>query len=98
MDNRPDYDYGEHAELRIYELQDGKEVSTVIYGMERKKELSITAAKHGPEIKVQVETDKTYTLRFVNVQVSAASVIGLKMDGKDSLFRLTGTQELTLNV
>ncbi len=98
VDNRPDYDYGEHAELRIYELQDGKEVSTVIYGMEQKKELSITAAKHGPEIKVQVETDKTYTLRFVNVQVSAASVIGLKMDGKDSLFRLTGTQELTLNV
>lgn len=97
VDDKPDYDYGENAELRIYALQDGKEASTIIYGMDQKEELTIMAVRNGSEIKIHVETEKEYTLRFVNVKVNAASV-SLTMDGKDSLIRLSGTQDLVVSV
>lgn len=95
-DDRPDYNYGEHAELRIYALQEGREASTVIYGMDQEKELSVKAVKHGAEIKIHVETEEEYTLRFVNVQVNTSSAAGLQITGKDSLLHLKGTQDLVL--
>lgn len=97
-DDRPDYDYGENAELKIYALQDGKEASSVIYGMDRKPELQITALKQGNEINIHVETEKSYTLRLVNVQATAASVMSLTVDGRDSLLRLSGTRDFVVSV
>lgn len=97
-DDRPDYNYGEHAELRIYALQEGREASTVIYGMDQKKELSVNAVKHGAEIKIHVETEEEYTLRLVNVQVNTSSAAGLQITGRDSLLHLKGTQDLVLGI
>ncbi len=97
-DDRPDYDYGENAELKIYALQDGTEAASVIYGMNRKPELQITALKQGNEIKIHVETEKSYTLRLVNVQATAASVMSLTVDGRDSLIRLRGTHDFVVSV
>ncbi len=97
-DDRPDYDYGENAELKIYALQDGTEAASVIYGMNRKPELQITALKQGNEIKIHVETEKSYTLRLVNVQATAASVMSLTVDGRDSLIRLSGTHDFVVSV
>ena len=97
-DDRPDYDYGENTELKIYALQDGTEAASVIYGMNRKPELQITALKQGNEIKIHVETEKSYTLRLVNVQATAASVMSLTVDGRDSLIRLSGTHDFVVSV
>ena len=58
----------------------------------------VTAKKNGKEITIHVETEQEYTLRFINVQVNAASVMGLKMNGQDSIFRLQGTQDLVVSV
>ncbi len=98
VENRPDYDYGENAELRLYALQEDKEASAVIYGMHQEKELEITALRHGSEINIHVETEKSYTLRFVNLRISASSVTGLRMAGADSLLTLSGTQILTVSI
>ena len=46
-DDKPDYDYGDGAELRVYALKDGKEASTVVYGMDQKEEISMTATRKG---------------------------------------------------
>ena len=100
MDSRPDYDYTEHAELRLYALRDGQEASTSVCGMDGKTGLAVKALKNEKEIRVRVETDAEteYTLRFINTAVSASSVMGLAMDGHDSILRLKGTQDLTVSI
>ena len=100
VDSRPDYDYTEHAQLRLYALQDGQEASTAIPGINRKTGLSVTARRNGNEIKIHVETgaETEYTLRLINTAVSASSVMGLAMDGPDSILHLKGTQDLTVSM
>ena len=100
VDSRPDYDYTEHAQLRLYALQDGQEASTAIPGINRKTGLSVTARRNGNEIKIHVETgaETEYTLRLINTAVSASSVMGLVMDGPDSTLHLKGAQDLTVRM
>ena len=38
-DDKPDYDYGDGAELRLYALKDGKNAEAVVYGMDQKEEM-----------------------------------------------------------
>lgn len=57
-EGRPDYDYGDHAELCLYSLKDGKEASTVIYGMDQREELIMTASRNGNQIHIIVKSEK----------------------------------------
>jgi len=51
-DDRPDYEYEKDTEVRIYELEDGKTVSTVVCNMKGQEALKITATRKGSEIVV----------------------------------------------
>ena len=95
-DDRPDYDYGDGAELRIYALKDGKEASTVVYGMDQKEEISMTATRNGNEMKISVKTDKAYSVRLVNVVASASTAGEMKIDGKDTVITLSGDADFTI--
>lgn len=92
-DDKPDYDYGDGAEIRIYALIDGAEVKSVVYGMDQKEEISITAKKNGKEIHLTVVSDKNYSIRLVNTE---ASCDGASKDGNDTVISLSGNAELTL--
>lgn len=92
-DERPDYDYGSGAEIRIYALTDGACASSVVYGMDQKEEISITAKKNGNEIQISVVSDKDYTIRLVNANASGG---GASKDGNDTVLTLSGNAELTL--
>ncbi|MBQ2936034.1 MAG: alpha-xylosidase [Lachnospiraceae bacterium] len=95
-DDRPDYDYGDGAELRVYALKDGKEASTVVYGMDQKEEISMTATRNGNEMKISVKTDKAYSVRLVNVVASASTAGKMKIDGKDTVITLSGDADFTI--
>lgn len=92
-DEKPDYDYGNNAEIRIYALKDGASVSSIVYGMDQKEEISITAKKNGKEIQLSVVSDKNYSIRLVNTE---ASCDGASKDGNDTVISLSGNAELTL--
>ena len=84
-DDKPDYDYADNCELRVYALHDGAKADTVVYGMENVAELSVSVKRQGHTIIVTSEGDKPYTIRMVNLR-AATSVNGLVViDGNDSL-------------
>ncbi len=94
-EGRPDYDYGDHAELCLYSLKDGEEASTVIYGMDQKEELIMTASRNGNQIHIIIRTNKSYAVRLINLVAISVSQGEVKIDKKDTVITLTGDSDFT---
>lgn len=84
-DDKPDYDYADGAELRMYHLIDGKEASAVVYGMDNQAALSAKAVKNGNEIRITIDTKASYTIRLVNVNATSACGGNFAIDGNDTV-------------
>lgn len=84
-DDKPDYDYGEGAELRVYELKDNMSVSAVVYGMNQEEEIKLTAEKKGNTITLEVDTDKTCRIRLVNTVATGAEGAEAAAEGNDTI-------------
>ena len=92
-DENPDYDYGKNAEIRIYALKDGCKASSVVYGMDQKEEISVTAIRKEKTIQIKVTSDQNYTIRLVNVSAVGSGTV---KDGKDTVITLSGNDDITL--
>lgn len=92
-EDRADYDYADGVELRIYELIEGKERQTVVYGMNGSKDLEIKMIKAKGQITINVNANKAYSLRFVNASVSNVTNASVSMDGNDSI--ITANTDVT---
>ena len=86
-DDKPDYDYGDGVELRIYALKDGKTAEAIVYGMDQAEELSVFAKREGSQIHITVKTDKPYTIRLVNVTAASVSEGELQHNGNDTVLQ-----------
>ena len=86
-DDKPDYDYGDGVELRIYALKDGKTAEAIVYGMDQAEELSVFAKREGSQLHITVKTDKPYTIRLVNVTAASVSEGELQHDGNDTVLQ-----------
>ena len=84
-DDKPDYDYANGVELRVYALEDGKECSSVVYDMAQKEDLTVSVVKDGSSIRIRAKGDKPYTVRLVNVQAVSANGASMAIDGKDTV-------------
>lgn len=89
-DDKPDYDYANGVELRVYALEDGKECSSVVYDMAQKEDLTVSVVKNGTSIRIQAKGDKPYTIRLVNVQAVSANGASMAIDGKDTILTPSG--------
>ena len=89
-DDKPDYDYADGAELRVYALSEDKEASTVIYDMKQNVALTASVVKKGSKISIQVQADKPYTVRLINVKAVSASGADMQMEGNDTILTPTG--------
>ena len=85
--DRPDYDYADGVELRVYALTDGQECSTVVYDMKQQADLQISVVKTGKTITIKTEntSGKPYTVRLVNVQAASVTSASMVIDGKDTM-------------
>ena len=85
--DRPDYDYADGVELRVYALTDGQECSTVVYDMKQQANLKISIVKTGNTITIKAENTagKPYTVRLVNVQAASVTSASMVIDGKDTV-------------
>ena len=54
MDNRPDYDYAEGLELRLYQLKDGAEAVCKVPSVDGSIVNTITAVRCGNEVTVKL--------------------------------------------
>ncbi len=84
-DDKPDYDYADGAEVRIYALQDEKEASTVVYDMKQHVDFTITAKKSAGKIDISADGTKPYTIRLVNVKAASANGAAITVDENDTL-------------
>lgn len=84
-DDKPDYDYADGAELRVYTLAEDIPAETVIYGMDNEVALTASVKKEGRTISFSVQTDKPFTLRLVNVQATSAEGTEYHVEGNDTI-------------
>lgn len=96
-DDRPDYDYPDGCEVRLYSLLDGCEAESVVYNMKNNPDLQIKAKRSGNKINFEVKGSKPYTIRLVNVKAAAANGGELSADGNDSIIKpKNGNIEVTI--
>lgn len=96
-DDKPDYDYGEDAELRIYEPVAGTTVTEIVYGMDASEEIRISVTTEEGKISVSVETGKTVSVRLVNRKAKAVENAEMQVTDKDTvLTRIAGKAIVTL--
>ena len=84
-DDKPDYDYADGVELRVYELADDKCVTKAVYDMSRNKALEIKALKSGDTITIDVDASKPYTIKLMNMTVASVEGAQVDMDGGHAL-------------
>lgn len=96
-DDKPDYDYGEDAELRIYEPVAGTTVTEIVYGMDGSEEIRISVTTEEGKISVSVETGKTVSVRLVNCKAKAVENAEMQVTDKDTvLTKIAGKAVVTL--
>ena len=84
-DDRPDYDYADGCELRVYDIHDGVKIDAEVYGMNNTVELSASVKRQGHSILVTVEAGRPYTIRMVNMRAAEAKNGFLTLEGNDSI-------------
>lgn len=94
-DNRPDYDYASNAEIRIYALQDNCTAKSVVYGMDQKEEILVSAERTGKEIRITVNAHNEYTIRFINLTVLGNGTV---QDGNDTIINLSGNADINVTI
>lgn len=96
-DDKPDYDYGEDAELRIYEPVAGTTVTEIVYGMDGSEEIRISVSTEEGKISISVETGKTVSVRLVNRKAKAVENAEMQVTDKDTvLTKIAGKAVVTL--
>lgn len=96
-DDKPDYDYGEDTELRIYEPVAGTTVNETVYGMDGSEEIKISVTTEEGKISVSVETGKAVSVRLVNRKVKAVENAEMQVTDKDTvLTKIAGKAVVTL--
>lgn len=96
-DDKPDYDYGEDTELRIYEPVAGTTVTETVYGMDGSEEIRISVTTEEGKISVSVETGKTVSVRLVNRKAKAVENAEMQVTDKDTvLTKIAGKAVVTL--
>ena len=96
-DDKPDYDYGEDTELRIYEPVADTTVTETVYGMDGSEEIKISVTTEEGRISVSVDTGKTVSVRLVNRKAKAVENAEMQVTDKDTvLTKIAGKAVVTL--
>ena len=96
-DDKPDYDYGEDTELRIYEPVAGTTVTETVYGMDGSEEIKISVTTEEGKISVSVETGKAVSVRLVNRKAKTVENAEMQVTDKDTvLTKIAGKAVVTL--
>lgn len=96
-DDKPDYDYGEDTELRIYEPVAGTTVTETVYGMDGSEEIKISVTTEEGKISVSVENGKAVSVRLVNRKAKTVENAEMQVTDKDTvLTKIAGKAVVTL--
>ena len=80
---KPDYDYAQGVTIKAYCLKDGVETGTVVYGMDKNVETTVSVKKEGGKVSIHVEAEKPCKVVLVNEAVAEASGAAWEMQDGD---------------
>ena len=83
QDDRPEYDYLENVELRVYALKDVAKIK--VYTMDQQEMLYMKAIYAEDEIKIQVDASRPYSIRLVNEIAKDVEGVKWHIEGKDTV-------------
>ncbi len=84
-DDCPDYDYGDHAEIRLYELTESCPAETVVYNMNGEKAISLTALLKENKLVLTSMADCPFSVRVVNRKIVSAQGADFVIEGNDTI-------------
>lgn len=96
--DKPDYDYAENAELRIYALHDGVEAKTIIHGMDSSEQLVASAVKSNGGILISVNASTSYSIRLINIKAISASGANFTLEDNDTILTANGTTKIKVTL
>ncbi len=96
--DKPDYDYANGVELRVYELQVGNTASTVVYGLDANKKLMADILKEDDKITITVKAENAYKIRLVNLIATASKGASLSFEEKDSILTASGNANIIVSL
>lgn len=89
------YDYAEGVILKAYELKEQVSVTTVVYDKNAKLQVRAEVIKESQTIRINVETEKAYTVVLVNVDsVESVENGSYILRGRDTWITPTGKGEI----
>ena len=92
--DRPDYDYGDNVTIRAYALQEGREASTVVYGMDLEEETIIKMRKENAKIHIQVQAQKPCKIVLVHERAQKVQGAKWQQEGDDCVISFQGSGEI----
>ena len=66
--------------------------------MDQREELIMTASRNGNQIHIIVKSEKTYTIRLVNLVAISVSQGEVKISKKDTVIALEGDADFTATI
>lgn len=88
---RPDYDHADGVTVKAYALTEGKEASTVVYGMDQTVETVVCVVKKDGKVMVKVQAEKSCEVVLVNVRAIGENA---KVQGKDTVISFEKSGEV----
>jgi alpha-D-xyloside xylohydrolase len=89
------YDYAEGVILKAYELKEQVPVTTVVYDKDAKLQVKAEAIREAQTIRINVETEKAYTIVLVNTDcVESVENGSYVLRGRDTWITPTGKGEI----
>jgi alpha-D-xyloside xylohydrolase len=86
-DDKPDYDYADGVELRVYGLKDGMTLKKSVYSMKKEEDIVLTVSQKDGKVEFDVEAEegKAFTVRLMNRKVEAVEGAKVTVDGEDTV-------------
>jgi len=86
-DDKPDYDYADGVELRVYGLKDGMTLTKSVYSMAKEEDIILTVSQHDGKVEFDVDAEegKVFTVRLMNRKVESVEGAKVTFDGEDTI-------------
>ncbi len=91
-DNRPDYQYKDNVEIHLFELEEGKETSTIIYDKNGNESFSISAKRQDNTIYISTNGTSNYWSMLLRGIQEVHSFEGLSIEKTEKGVRLQSNQ------
>lgn len=95
---KPDYDYAENVEIRAYSLKDGGKTTTVVYGMDKQVETTVTAERTGDKVEIQVQAKKPCSIVLVNETAKDVKDAEYQIKDNNTVIKCAGNAQITVTL